>query len=138
MSRSRQAEVLIRNEAFYSAFTTRDLAAMEDLWSEELHVSCLHPGTPPLFGRDAVMTSWAQILSGRGRPPIQCLEPKVRFLGDELAMVICFEQSGGETLAATNIFALEAGEWVLVHHQSGLVASDEAEMAEIPTSRFLQ
>ncbi|WP_193185996.1 nuclear transport factor 2 family protein [Nisaea sediminum] len=138
MSRARQSDVLIRNEAFYNAFTTRDLEAMEALWAGELHVSCIHPGTPPLFGRDAVIESWAQILSGPVKTALQCLEPKVHFLSEDLALVVCYERIGGETLAATNIFALESSDWVLVHHQAGPLASEMASHADVPSPRLLQ
>ncbi|MBO6561428.1 MAG: nuclear transport factor 2 family protein [Nisaea sp.] len=138
MSRARQSDVLIRNEAFYNAFTTRDLAAMEALWAGEMHVSCIHPGATPIFGRDAVMESWAQILSGPVRTSLQCLEPKVHFLSEELALVVCYERIGGETLTATNIFALESSDWVLVHHQAGPLANEIAGHADVPSPRLLQ
>lgn len=136
--KARQSDVLIRNEAFYNAVTTRDLAAMEALWAGEMHVSCIHPGAAPLFGRDAVMESWARILSGPVRTSLQCLEPNVHFLSEELALVVCYERLGGETLAATNIFALEASDWVLVHHQAGPLANEIAGEADVPPPRLLQ
>lgn len=138
MSRARQTDILIQNEAFYTAFTTRDLTAMATLWASEMHVSCIHPGGTPLFGRDAVMGSWARILSGPVRPSMQCLEPKIHLLSEELAIVVCFEQIGGEMLSATNIFALENAGWVLVHHQAGPVAGEVGTAADMPVPRLLQ
>ena len=38
-------------------------------------------------------------------------------------MVICYEQVGGQLLAATNLFRAEAGGLRLYHHQSGPCAS---------------
>lgn len=138
MSRVRQTEILIRNEAFYTAFTTRDLKSMESLWASEMHVSCIHPGAVPLFGREAVMESWVQILSSPVRTSMQCLEPKVHLLRDDLAMVVCFERHGAETLIATNIFAYENTDWVLVHHQSGPLAAEAGASTDIPVPRLLQ
>ena len=138
MSRGRQTDILMRNEAFYTAFTTRDLAAMKSLWASEMHVSCIHPGGVPLFGREAVIESWVQILSSPVRSSLQCLEPKVHLLGEDLALVVCFEQHGTETLTATNIFAFESADWVLIHHQSGPVAAEVSALADIPPPRLLQ
>ncbi|WP_028465957.1 nuclear transport factor 2 family protein [Nisaea denitrificans] len=138
MSRARQAEILMRNEAFYTAFTTRDLAAMESLWASEMHVSCIHPGGTPLFGREAVIESWVRILSSPVRSSLECLEPKAHFLSEDLALVVCFERHGNETLTATNIFAFESADWVLIHHQSGPVASEVSARADIPAPRLLQ
>tara|TARA_E500000318_G_scaffold47420_1_gene44627 strand:- start:4452 stop:4868 length:417 start_codon:yes stop_codon:yes gene_type:complete len=138
MSRARQTEILIRNEAFYTAFTTRDLAAMQSLWASEMHVSCIHPGAAPLFGREAVMESWVQVLSSPVRASLECLEPKIHLLRDDLAIVVCFERLGSETLAATNIFALENTDWVLLHHQSGPLAAEAVTATDIPAPRLLQ
>ncbi|MEO9902656.1 MULTISPECIES: nuclear transport factor 2 family protein [Alphaproteobacteria] len=138
MSRARQADVLIRNEAFYTAFTTRDLSTMKNLWATETHVICIHPGDTPLLGRDAVIESWARILSSPVRYSLQCLEPKVYFVNQDLAIVVCFERYGPETLAATNIFAFESDDWMLIHHQSGPIAPDVSALADIPQPRLLQ
>ena len=138
MSRGRQTDILMRNEAFYTAFTTRDLAAMKSLWASEMHVSCIHPGGVPLLGREVVIESWVQILSSPVRSSLQCLEPKVHLLGEDLALVVCFEQHGTETLTATNIFAFESADWVLIHHQSGPVAAEVSALADIPPPRLLQ
>ena len=46
--------VLFANEAFYQAFAARDLAAMEEVWAHHCPVACIHPGWPPLHGRQAV------------------------------------------------------------------------------------
>ena len=138
MSRARQTEIMIRNEAFYTAFTTRDLAAMEGLWASEMHVSCIHPGAAPLFGREAVMESWARILSSPVRASLQCLEPRIHLLRDDLAILVCFERLGVETLTATTIFAFENADWMLVHHQSGPLVAEAITAADIPAPRLLQ
>lgn len=135
MGRARQTEILIRNESFYTALSTGDLAAMEGLWASEMHVSCIHPGGGPLFGREAVMESWVRILSSPAGAPLQCLEPKIHLLSDDLALVVCFERFGGDTLTATNIFALENTNWVLLHHQSGPLVGA---VTDIPVPRLLQ
>ena len=110
--------VLSANAAFYGAFRAADLAAMEAVWAGALQVTCIHPSGPPLVGRRLVMRSWASILGGRGAIDIACGEPSARLYG-EVAIVLCYEAIAGQTLAATNVFGREDGDWRMVHHQAG-------------------
>ncbi|MBL9025391.1 MAG: nuclear transport factor 2 family protein [Myxococcales bacterium] len=129
MSRD-EAEVLAANEAFYAIFASRDLTAMEQLWARNLGITCIHPGWSPLQSRASVIGSLRGILDNPTSPKIRCVEPRVHLLG-ETAYVICFEVFSGSRLVATNVFAREDGEWRMVHHQAGPVAtSDEAEEEE--------
>ena len=133
---SEVAAVLFANDAFYNAFTTRDLAALEDLWSQEVPVICIHPGWAPLTGYDAVMQSWANILSGPGSPSISCQGAEAHFLSDDVCFVTCYELIGQGALVATNIFVKEAGGWKMVHHQASPAARPPA--PEQRTKRHLQ
>src|SRR5262245_5599596 len=63
---------LFANAAFYAAFGTRDIKAMEDVWSRDQPVSCIHPGWPVVHGRTEVMASWSGILANRNAPRIVC------------------------------------------------------------------
>lgn len=120
--------VLAANEAFYEAFARRDLPALDRLWARRAAVVCIHPGWQPLHGRDAVMSSWKDIIGNPGAPTIACVRPSVHVLGDA-AFVVCNERIPGAELVATNIFAREDGQWCLVQHHAGGVAvpSSEAE-----------
>ena len=52
--------ILFANEAFYLAFSTRDIRTMEDIWSRGAGV--LHsPRLEAVVGRDAVIESWVTI-----------------------------------------------------------------------------
>ncbi|MBP2293190.1 nuclear transport factor 2 family protein [Azospirillum rugosum] len=113
--------VLALNQAFYRAFSDRDYPAMDSLWAARLPVSCIHPGWTVLFGRDAVMTGWGDILNVPSGPVIQARNERVSLYGDT-AVVLCEETLGHAVLAATNLFAREDGEWRLVHHQAGPIA----------------
>ena len=115
---SEEAAVLFANDAFYNAFTTRDLEALEALWSRDAPVVCVHPGWAPLFGYQDVMQSWANILSAPTSPEIACRDPKTHFLSEETCMVTCYEILGGGALVATNIFVKEGTDWRMVHHQA--------------------
>lgn len=98
---------------------------MRTVWASDLPLTCVHPGAPPLTGRDAVLESWKAILANPETPAVQCLSPNVVLYGD-IAVATCLEDVAGELLAATNVLVREGAVWKLVHHQAGplLVAPD--------------
>lgn len=110
--------VLFVNDAFYLAFTNRDMEAMQNTWSQRASVTCIHPGWELLSGRENVMESWEAILSSGHSPSVACHEASASVLGDT-AYVVCYEELEGAYLMATNIFVREEGTWKLVHHQAG-------------------
>jgi ketosteroid isomerase-like protein len=111
-------DVMSANEAFYDAFVAGDMQAMSAVWAAQTPVSCLHPGWPPVNGREAVLESWRGIMESPQRPVIECHNPKVDLHG-ETAIVICFESLGGGFLLATNLFVKENGAWRMIHHHAG-------------------
>ena len=115
---SEQAAVLAANEAFYHAFATRDLVAMDRVWARAVAVTCIHPGWAPLLGREAVMESWAGNLGNPDAPSIRCLEARASIYG-EAATVVCYEVVHRGYLVATNLFVRERDAWKLCHHQAG-------------------
>lgn len=131
--------VLEANDAFYSAFETRDAGAMERSWASD-PCACVHPGWDPLVGREAVMDSWKRILDGDGAPSIRVESARVQMRGD-VAIVLCIERlsnrRGGEMalLSATNVFVREEGTWRICHHHAGPVSRGEEEPS-IPPSRL--
>jgi hypothetical protein len=125
--------VLAANLEFYRAFTTRDIAAMDELWARQAPVACIHPGWPPLTDRETVMESWRGILGNSDSPRIVCYDERV-FLYGETALVICEEELDGGTLVASNWFVRENGVWRMAHHQaSQLVARRPAERRTAPS-----
>jgi len=118
--------VLAANLEFYRAFATRDIAAMDALWARRSPVACLHPGWSALTDREAVMSSWDGILSSPNSPRIVCYDERVLLFGNT-ALVLCEEELDGGTLAASNIFVREDGEWRLAHHHAGQVVRRQAE-----------
>ena len=58
---SDEAAVLAANAAFYSAFQSLSIEAMDAVWDHEEPVLCVHPGWPLLSGREPVMESWQRI-----------------------------------------------------------------------------
>lgn len=122
------AAVLFANEAFYLTFQTADYDAMERIWSARDGISCVHPGWPPLVGRDAVLKSWHAILTNPAQQPVAA-HAAVAELHGECAIVVCYETIGKFTLAATNVFVREGDGWKLVHHQSGETQPPETKLA---------
>ena len=116
-----EARVLAANEAFYDAFNTRDLPAMDALWARDVPVACTHPGWAAVQGRVKVLTTWAAILGNPEQPRIVAGAAQA-FVSGTSAWVLGRELFGGSPLAATNLFTLEQGEWRLVHHHSSPVS----------------
>jgi len=121
-----QDAVLAANLEFYRAFAARDLAAMDTLWARQAPVACLHPGWGALKERNAIIESWAGILSNPGAARIACYDEQVFLYGDA-ALVLCEEELEGGTLAASNFFVREAGGWRMAHHHAGQLVRRRAE-----------
>ena len=121
-----QDAVLAANLEFYRAFATRDLKAMDALWARRVPVACLHPGWTALKDRDAIIESWAGILSNPDAPRIACFDEHAFLYGD-VALVLCEEELEGGTLAASNFFVREDGVWRIAHHQAGQIVRQQPE-----------
>ncbi|MCH9680544.1 MAG: nuclear transport factor 2 family protein [Deltaproteobacteria bacterium] len=118
---SDDSEVLLANEAFYSAFARRDLAAMDALWARHELACCIHPGWAALRQRDEIMASWRSIFSADDDADIRCTRVDARMHG-ATATIICEEHLGGAQLTATNAFVLKQGQWRIWHHHAGPIA----------------
>lgn len=116
---SDEAGILAANSAFYSAFADGDFAAMDTLWARKAPIACIHPGWPPMQGREKVISAWRGILQNPPLPAIRPLREHVMMLGD-VGVVIGLELIGDVTLVATNIFVREDGAWKMVHHQAAI------------------
>lgn len=128
--------VLAANESFYRAFAAGDAAAMADLWAEKAPVACIHPGWPPLTGRHDVIESWRRILAGPPAEAPVCRGAEALHFGGT-ALVLCYEEIGGQVLAASNLFVQEDGRWRLVLHQSGPVGLARPRPEPPPARRSL-
>lgn len=118
---ARTKALLDANAAFYDAFATGDIEAMERIWAQRAQIACIHPGWDLLVGREAVIDSWRQILSQPSAPNIahRNAEP---ILHGGCALVICQELIVGVILAATNTFVYESNHWRIVMHQASQIA----------------
>jgi ketosteroid isomerase-like protein len=123
-----RAQVEAANRRFYAAFEALDADAMDDCWAPGDGVACVHPGSPWVTGRDAVMASWGTIMANTGfiELDVEVLDVVVE---DPVAWVACVErvrsagagaaETAAADVAATNVFVLGAGGWRLtLHHAS--------------------
>ncbi len=122
-------DLVAANQDFYRIIGDRDVSAMATLWARSVPVACIHPGWPPLVGRDRVLQSWNEILRSAQPPAIRCHDEYPLFFGN-FGFVVCLEMINGALLAATNAFIREDGEWRLINHQASPVAAAIAEQLE--------
>ncbi len=115
-------EVLFSNEAFYLAFSQKDMTAMEGLWSREAPLVCVHPGWLRLTDRGEIMQSWQRILENPEQPGMDFLEPEAHDYG-AMQLVTCYEVLPGGVCLATNGFVHEEAGWRMVLHHSGACAA---------------
>lgn len=107
------------NEAFYLAFEAKDFEAMAHIWCEQGEPVCLHPGWPALIGREAILTSWRNILGNSAQGRVSFYGATISPIGNDAAAVVCYEQAGDQVMIATNIFKVEQGRPRLYLHQAG-------------------
>lgn len=123
-----EAELLAANQRFYEAFEMLSIDAMDGVWAESLAVSCIHPGGPPIHGREAVMRSWAQIFEGTQEMVFRLEKVEVAVLGTTgwVTLVERIEQRNEGRLVkaaalATNVFVHGTAGWRMVHHHASAV-----------------
>jgi ketosteroid isomerase-like protein len=115
--------VLAANQAFYDAFSNKELASMNLLWWQGSTSLCVHPGGRVLRGWETIRASWESIFRNTDSIEIDLEIIKVE-IDQAVAYVvvreIVLQSSRGQKLKAqsmaTNIFQKMAQKWYLVHH----------------------
>jgi ketosteroid isomerase-like protein len=115
--------VLAANEAFYCAFSSKDLKEMNLLWWQGSTSLCVHPGGRVLEGWETIRDSWESIFRNTDSFEIDIEVVKIE-IDSSLAYVvvreIVLQSSRGRKVKApsiaTNIFQKMAQKWYLVHH----------------------
>ena len=113
-------QVSFVNEAFYLAFESKDITAMENIWANQKEMYCLHPGWHPLTGREEIIESWARILANTAQPQISFDSPQYLRIGEDSVAVNCFERSPQQNMIATNIYQKYSDRFQMIFHQSGI------------------
>ena len=122
---SDEAAVLAANAAFYAAFESLSIEAMDAVWAHDEPVLCVHPGWPLLSGREPVMESWRRIFENATLMHFDITGAEVVVEGD-VAWVSCTEnltqvldgRVAEGKIQATNLFRRRLGEWRVAHHGS--------------------
>lgn len=114
--------LLAANRRFYKAFVDRDFSAMEEIWSQDHEVACIHPGWPALTGRERVMRSWQELMMSARIPAVRFGAERATVMGD-VGLVVCEEYVDTTTVAVTNLFARTTAGWTLIHHQASAVST---------------
>lgn len=109
---------------FYHAFRDCDLAAMSRVWADA-GIVCVHPGSDVLIGRDAIMRSWAKILTNAVKPEIKInVLSKTMQGGLAVHVVEEFITPGGRkkpavsVVIATNVYRQGDYGWRIIQHHS--------------------
>jgi ketosteroid isomerase-like protein len=135
------------NVELYAAIEAGDLDRMGRVWLDRPHQQdpvCVHPGWPPIQGRDQVLRSWAAIMANTSYIQFFLTDVEVSIAGD-VAVVTCAENiltavgdaetessalAGGHVVA-TNVFRRTSQGWRLwVHHASPVLAGHDGEVDE--------
>lgn len=130
--------------AFYSAFEMGDIVLMKALMADN-NVTCIHPNSMPIIGRDEVLESWRGILSNIDEPAIypEVLHRTVE--GNEVgntAIHLVAERiapdhqiTSEKTLVlATNIYIKQSNGWrMMLHHSSLPPYSEDHELENDPS-----
>lgn len=120
-----EAELLAVNRRFYEALESMDMEMMGEVWSAGAPVSCIHPGWTPIYGKEEVMASFAEIFEGVGGLSFGLREVHASTVGATAWITLVEdieEQRDGQVVRAsamaTNIFVREPAGWRLVHHHA--------------------
>jgi ketosteroid isomerase-like protein len=122
--------------AFYAAFSSADIEAMKQVWSDSALTVCIHPMSAPLYGHGAIIESWTGILEkGGGRISHQTL---YRRKGDSLVIHgieerLLLPQGVEARMHATHVYAHDPknGWKLLMHHASPLPLKDDKPKPEM-------
>jgi ketosteroid isomerase-like protein len=139
MSDDRQ-EVAEANRAFYRAFESLDIKAMEQVWAGNVEIQCGHPGWRVLRGWGPVMESWRRIFANTPSMQFTLSDIRVEVHG-EVAWVTLYEnlrssiqgQDYAAAVLATNVFRKTAAGWRMILHHGSSVSqpADEDESSTV-------
>ena len=118
MNKTKLALVEFANDAFYSAFNSRNFLQMSNLWAEKVVCTCIHPGWQPLINRSDVLNSWKQLFNNQPNDFFVKHHIIKMLLQGEVYSVLCYEELGEVWMVATNHFVFETDSAKMVHHQA--------------------
>ncbi|HEX6768222.1 MAG TPA: nuclear transport factor 2 family protein [Candidatus Binatia bacterium] len=122
------------NQAFYQAFETLKIEAMERVWAKGADIQCGHPGWRILRGWGPVMESWKRIFENTPSMQFTLTDVNIQVSG-EVAWVTLYEnlnssiegQSCSAAILTTNVFQKTADGWRMILHHGSSVAQSAGE-----------
>jgi ketosteroid isomerase-like protein len=133
------------NAALYAAVEAADLDRLNEIWVDDdlaKTAHCVHPGWPPLRGRDEVLRSFAVIMANTSYIQFFLTDVHVEVNAD-MAVLTCEEniltsvgeeentassRLAGGRVVATNVFRRTPAGWRLwLHHGSPVIAPPEGQ-----------
>jgi len=117
------------NQAFYRAFETLQIEAMEQVWAKDADIQCGHPGWRILRGWGPVMESWQRIFENTPSMQFTLTDVNIHVSGG-VAWVTLYENLNGsiqgQTFSAailtTNVFQKTADGWRMILHHGSTVS----------------
>lgn len=122
------------NQAFYHAFETLKIEAMEKVWAKDADIQCGHPGWRILRGWGPVMESWKRIFENTPSMQFTLTDVNIQVSG-EVAWVTLYEnlnssiqgQNFSAAILTTNVFQKTADGWRMILHHGSSVAQSAGE-----------
>ncbi len=120
--------VVQANQAFYRAFETLKIEAMEQVWAKDADIQCGHPGWRILRGWGPVMESWKRIFANTPSMQFTLTDVNIQING-AVAWVTLYEnlnssiegQNYSAAILTTNVFHKSAEGWrMILHHGSSV------------------
>ena len=107
---------------FYEAFASHDIEAMGQVWSNESHTRCIHPGMSAIEGIGSILQSWEHIFRAGEEFQIEPDRARIEICG-QTAICSCVEKINGRgTMEAMNVYKRENGSWRMTLHMAAPVA----------------
>ncbi len=127
---SEVAGVKAANDAFYTALSARNIAAMRKVWSDDADIQNIGPRSKNIaVGWNAIAKGYEATFDAFPELKVSMEEPRIKMVGD-VAWVSGIEKAqrknkagdvGSGANMGTSIFQKQDGRWVMVYHHASPV-----------------
>jgi hypothetical protein len=119
--------------AFYTAFESKNIDDMMQVWSSDSTIECIHPMGNRLVGRQAIEDSWRRVFMNEsdlvfkveGAHYMQSSMIAVHVVSEKIALAR--KPGTPTTVIATNVYQLTDQGWKMVLHHASLSQQAEPE-----------
>jgi ketosteroid isomerase-like protein len=125
MVMSKEDEVQIVSDKFYSGLDRMDVSALPEIWSHRDDVTTMHPMGGEQVGWEEVRTSFEGATGLMTDSHVELIDQRI-YVGEDLAYETGIERGraklSGEPVEfehrVTNVYRLEDGKWKMIHHHT--------------------